>query len=127
MSEFHHHVRDELEAVIARDAHRCDVDARTVANRCVHTLVLLGVLPETDAETTPAAGDLVTRLRRWRNVASAVDAHEAADEIERLRAEIERLRVLLAQANDAFDECTGDYSKKLVADEPWRQYGGSDE
>lgn len=51
-------------------------------------------------------------------------AIERAAEIERLRTEIERLRVLLAQANDAFDECTGDYQKELVADEPWRQYGG---
>lgn len=51
-------------------------------------------------------------------------AESAKAEIERLRAEVERLRVLLAQANDAFDECTGDNTKELVADEPWRQYGG---
>jgi hypothetical protein len=36
------------------------------------------------------------------------------------RAENERLRLLLNEANEAFDDCTSDYSKELVADEPWR-------
>lgn len=39
----HEHVRDQLAAVIA-DA----PDTLTAANRCVHVLVLLGLLPETD-------------------------------------------------------------------------------
>lgn len=39
-----------------------------------------------------------------------------------LRAENERLRDLLVQANEAFDECTGEYPKELVDGEEWRQY-----
>ena len=27
----------------------------------------------------------------------------------------------LAEANQAFDDCTGDYAKELVADETWRR------
>lgn len=30
-----------------------------------------------------------------------------------------RVALLLAAARDAFDECTGDYPKELVADEAW--------
>lgn len=53
--------------------------------------------------------DIVERLRSW------MIPHRAAYEIERLRA-------LLEQANDAFDECTGDYPKELVEGEPWRAF-----
>lgn len=33
---------------------------------------------------------------------------------------------LLVEANDAFDEVTGDYAKELVKDEEWRQYATPD-
>lgn len=36
--------------------------------------------------------------------------------------EIERLRALLVDANDAFDDCTGDESKRLVDGERWRAF-----
>jgi hypothetical protein len=29
---------------------------------------------------------------------------------------------LLVEANDAFDECTGDYPKELVEGESWRRF-----
>lgn len=39
---------------------------------------------------------------------------EAADEIVRLLAEMKRLEALLKEANDAFDEVTGDYAKNWL-------------
>lgn len=43
-----------------------------------------------------------------------------------LLREIERLRGLLRDANDAFDECTRDYPKELVEGEPWREFASAE-
>lgn len=53
--------------------------------------------------------DIAARLRRQKSPLNRKAA-----------AEITRLRELLAEANDAFDECTGDYAKELTAGELWR-------
>lgn len=47
---------------------------------------------------------------------------DAANEAIDLRAEVDRLRALLREANDAFDEVTDDYAKELVAGEGWRTF-----
>lgn len=52
---------------------------------------------------------------RWAGHQQQTAAYELLDEIDRLRA-------LLSEANEAFDECTGDYPKDLVEGEPWRAY-----
>lgn len=43
-----------------------------------------------------------------------------AREIRRQRREVRRLRSLLAEANEAFDECTSDYAKMLCFGDSWR-------
>jgi hypothetical protein len=45
---------------------------------------------------------------------------EACERLDALAAEVRALRDQLAEANAAFDECTGDYAKDLVASESWR-------
>ena len=62
--------------------------------------------------------DIVESLRSLADdclIAGPGDLADAADEIERLRS-------LLVEANDAFDECAGNYSVELVHDEPWREF-----
>lgn len=49
--------------------------------------------------------------------AGLIEGMEAAD---RLATQRDTLIADLRQANVAFDECTGDYAKELVADESWR-------
>jgi hypothetical protein len=48
--------------------------------------------------------------------------NEWARDLRAALDENERLRRLLTEANDAFDECTGDYPKTLVEGEEWRQF-----
>lgn len=47
---------------------------------------------------------------------------DAANEAIDLRAEVDRLRALLREANDAFDEVAGDYAKELAEGEEWRKF-----
>ena len=44
---------------------------------------------------------------------------EIAEDVALVAAEVEWLRGLLSDARDAFDECTGDYPKELVAGDEW--------
>jgi WhiB family redox-sensing transcriptional regulator len=76
---FHAHVRDELERVIADardDNYR--IDDRTLANRCMHTLVLLGVLPETDDPRTELLERQRDEIDHLRAVNAALHAHMCA-------------------------------------------------
>ena len=45
------------------------------------------------------------------------------NEVACLGQRIEELEQLLRDANQAFDECTGEYAKDLVKNEGWRRYG----
>lgn len=64
--------------------------------------------------------------RRSYDRAQAVVAMELAEDTElantALREQVEELKALLVEANDAFDEATGDYPKELVEGEAWRAY-----
>lgn len=68
------------------------------------------------------ADSIARKLRAEHHHAAADHVLSLADGNEMLVAEIERLRSLLVEANDAFDECAGDYSVELVHDEPWREF-----
>lgn len=78
---FHAHVRDELAAVITRAAAELDGDdwnSTVLANRCVHTLVLLGVLPETDDPRTELLERQRDEIGHLRAANAALHAHMCA-------------------------------------------------
>ena len=52
---------------------------------------------------------------------AASDLHNSYE--QRLARTVTHLYRLLSEANDAFDEVTGDYCKELVDGEPWRTFG----
>lgn len=74
-------MRDELAAVITRAAAELDGDdwnSTVLANRCMHTLVLLGVLPETDDPRTELLERQRDEIDHLRAVNAALHAHMCA-------------------------------------------------
>lgn len=84
-----------------------EAGVRTLGSCCGHGKEPPNVVLTADEQTELAVRMLPGfRLYRW--------------ELVDLAAPVSVLRGLLAAANEAFDECTGDHAKGLVADEPWR-------
>jgi len=80
------------------------------------------------AHLHPESAELLAEVMSWDGIMALVDEFYPADiwptqpdgeDMDPGHRIVSLLR-LLAMANEAFDECTGDYSAELVADEPWR-------
>lgn len=66
--------------------------------------------------------DIVERLRRAEAWATQAELAATPAICREAAAEIQRLRGLLIAANDAFDDCTGEYPKVLTRKESWREF-----